>query len=110
MISRPAGAGATSLRKPRLPQTLNQLLNKRLLTYATMTGACAAGWASHAEAQIVYTPVDANVDFSYANRRGRRRRACNCFCKLGQPGSAGAGPPELNLLLQAGGARVKLNN
>jgi hypothetical protein len=66
MTSRPAGASATSFAKPRPPKALNQLLNKRLLAYATMAGAGMVGWASHADAQVVYTPVHANLNLDYA--------------------------------------------
>jgi hypothetical protein len=49
----------------RKPQPLGQTLSKQLLAYATMAGAGVAGCASHAEAEVVYTPVTSFVHYSY---------------------------------------------
>jgi hypothetical protein len=47
------------------PRPLSKSLAKQLLTYATIAGAGAAACASHAQAEIVYTPVRTNLDFIY---------------------------------------------
>ena len=46
-------------------QALRKSLTKRLLAYATMAGAGAAVCASHADAEVLYTPVYHNVDSLY---------------------------------------------
>src|SRR5580658_3120359 len=44
------------------PQNLAPRLTKRLLAYATVAGAGIAASASHAEAEVVYTPVHSRVE------------------------------------------------
>lgn len=47
------------------PKALNQRLAKRLLAYATVASAGAAAFASHAQAEVVYTPTHNNINQDY---------------------------------------------
>lgn len=47
------------------PRPLGQRLNKRLLAYAVVAGAGVTSSALHTYAEVVYTPVDHNVDLNY---------------------------------------------
>jgi hypothetical protein len=47
------------------PKTLGHQLSKRLLAYATVAGAGAAAFASHAQAEVVYTPTHKNINQDY---------------------------------------------
>jgi hypothetical protein len=47
------------------PRAINKGLTKQLLAYATIAGAGAAACASHAQAEVVYTPIRTNLDFIY---------------------------------------------
>lgn len=60
-----SGPSPTPSTKQREPYLLAQPLSKRLLAYVTMAGASAAACVSHAEAEVVYTPVHQNVNLLY---------------------------------------------
>jgi hypothetical protein len=49
----------------REAKPLNHRVSQRLLTYVTIAGAAVAASASHADAEVVYTPLHRNVQFSY---------------------------------------------
>ena len=49
--------------KPRQPQSLSRPLGKRLLAYATVAGLAAS--ASHAAAEVIYTPVHSYVHLDF---------------------------------------------
>ena len=51
--------------KPKKNEALCPQAYKRLLAYAVVAGASVTGSASAAHAEIVFTPVHANIDFDY---------------------------------------------
>lgn len=47
------------------PTPLNNVSSKRLLAYATMAGASVAAFTAHANAEVIYTPIHANVNSNF---------------------------------------------
>jgi hypothetical protein len=63
MNSKISKLGLPITSKPRQPQSLSRPLGKRLLAYATVAGVAAS--ASHAAAEVIYTPVHSYVHLDF---------------------------------------------